>query len=206
MSGSHSRIVFARAKARGVDVAAGLGLTAGEGTQRELGCARPPPAPNTLLYVSLPPFRLLDTRPGAVAAGGTLATSNAQTLAQPALVLNVTVAGASAPGYLTVYPDGVPRPTASNLNFTSGITVANLVITMTGPHGDTDFFNGSTGGLPLVIDMEGAARVVVTANPRVAVAGPRPAPDPWRDVRAVAPPAVLDRPIQPGPARVVSIS
>jgi Cysteine-rich secretory protein family len=42
-------------------------------------------------------------------------------------VLNVTVAGATAGGYLTVYPCGSPVPNASNLNFDADQTVANLV-------------------------------------------------------------------------------
>ena len=45
-----------------------------------------------------------------------------------AVVLNVTVTGPSAPGYLTAYPHGTAAPTASNLNFATGETVPNRVI------------------------------------------------------------------------------
>ena len=37
-----------------------------------------------------------------------------------AVVLNVTATGPTAQGYLTVYPTGGTRPTASNLNFMPG--------------------------------------------------------------------------------------
>ncbi len=42
-------------------------------------------------------------------------------------VLNVTVTGASESGYFTLYPCDAPRPNASNLNFTAGQTIPNLV-------------------------------------------------------------------------------
>ena len=44
-----------------------------------------------------------------------------------AVVLNVTVTGASATSYLAVYPTGATRPTVSSLNFVRGKTVANSV-------------------------------------------------------------------------------
>ncbi|MGO9301335.1 MAG: hypothetical protein ACLQEG_13500, partial [Acidimicrobiales bacterium] len=43
-------------------------------------------------------------------------------------VLNVTVTNPTDAGFLTVFPEGeTPMPTVSNLNFSSGETVANLV-------------------------------------------------------------------------------
>lgn len=42
------------------------------------------------------------------------------------VVLNVTVTNSTG-GVLTVFPDGQAVPTASNLNFVAGQTVANLV-------------------------------------------------------------------------------
>ncbi|GAA0663276.1 hypothetical protein GCM10010193_13310 [Kitasatospora atroaurantiaca] len=43
------------------------------------------------------------------------------------VVLNVTVTDTTGSGYLTVWPYGQTRPTASNLNWTAGTTIANLV-------------------------------------------------------------------------------
>jgi hypothetical protein len=48
------------------------------------------------------------------------------------LVVNATVTSPTAPSYLTVYPSGVSRPVASNLNFSAGQTVPNLVIVKVG--------------------------------------------------------------------------
>ena len=43
--------------------------------------------------------------------------------------MNVTVTNTTAGSYLTVYPsDATSRPTASDLNWVSGLTVPNLVV------------------------------------------------------------------------------
>jgi hypothetical protein len=45
------------------------------------------------------------------------------------VVMNVTVTDTTAGSYLTVYPnDAASRPTASDLNWVSGLTVPNLVV------------------------------------------------------------------------------
>lgn len=109
------------------------------------------------------PNRIWDTRvngptPGPVAANGTLHLSASDfgfpTPAPAALILNVTVTGPTAAGYLTVYPDGSSRPTASNLNFSAGQTVPNLVSVGYGADG-VDFFNGSSGKTDIIVDMDG---------------------------------------------------
>jgi len=41
--------------------------------------------------------------------------------------MNVIVTDTTRPSYLTVYPAGTKAPVASNLNWTAGMTVANLV-------------------------------------------------------------------------------
>ena len=72
-----------------------------------------------------------------------------------AVVLNVTATPPSANGYLTVYPDGASRPTTSNLNFSAGETVPNLVIAPVGSDGKVDFYNGSGGTVQVVADVSG---------------------------------------------------
>lgn len=44
-----------------------------------------------------------------------------------AAVLNVTAVDATAQGFLTMFPCDAVRPDASNVNFVSGVAVANLV-------------------------------------------------------------------------------
>jgi hypothetical protein len=98
------------------------------------------------------PRRLLDTRAGQptadnlFAGGGIrgegttleLAVAGRAGVAPDAssVALNVTVDAPLGQGFVTVYPCGTPtRPTASNLNFRPGQTVANLVITKVGADG-----------------------------------------------------------------------
>ena len=49
-----------------------------------------------------------------------------------AALLNVTVTGTTGTSFLTIYPDGTSPPTASSLNWTSGVTIANSVTTKLG--------------------------------------------------------------------------
>jgi hypothetical protein len=108
----------------------------------------------------------LDTRSGVgaplgeVAAGGVVNLQVTDALGIPAtgvaaVVLNVTVISMASPGYITVYPDGAPRPTTSNLNFTAGQIVPNLVVAKVGAGGRVNLFNGSTGSVHLVADVSG---------------------------------------------------
>ncbi|MFC5027886.1 NosD domain-containing protein [Streptomyces sp. DSM 41987] len=84
------------------------------------------------------PARALDTRDGtgapkgAVKAGGTVNLQVTGAKGVPAsgvtaVTLNVTVTGSTGQGFLTVYPHGQARPTASNINWPAGKTIANLV-------------------------------------------------------------------------------
>jgi hypothetical protein len=63
-----------------------------------------------------------------------------------AVVLNVTATEPTAPGFLTAWPAGQPRPLASTLNFAAGDNVANLVMVGLGPGGTLSLyqFGGST--------------------------------------------------------------
>ena len=120
-------------------------------------------------YQALSPTRLLDTRSGigaaktAVPAGGTLhlqvtGRGGIPTSGVSAVVLNVTATAPTAPGYVTAYADGTTRPTASNLNFTKGQTVPNLVLAPVGANGKVALFNGSSGTVQLIADSSGYFR------------------------------------------------
>lgn len=71
--------------------------------------------------------------------------------------MNVTATDATASGYITVYPEGDAQPAASNLNFTPGENVPNLVMAgfTPGTSGGVDFSNGSPQGIDVVADMFG---------------------------------------------------
>lgn len=123
--------------------------------------------PSTANFVSVNPARLADTRGeatvdglgpvGAVKAGSTIAVAvggRAGLAPGGVAVLNVTATDASGSGFVTVWPSGVDRPVASNLNVTPGDTRPNLVVTPLGPDGVINIYV-SAGTLNLVVDAEG---------------------------------------------------
>jgi hypothetical protein len=120
-------------------------------------------------FLPLGPARILDTRNGTggfsrpIGANSAIAVAvagqggvPAMTASMPpqAVVLNVTVTDTSALSFLTVWPDGLSRPLASDLNWTAGVTVPNLVVVKLGPDGKIDLYN-SSGSTDVVIDVVG---------------------------------------------------
>jgi hypothetical protein len=139
------------------------------------------PAPNASTYNPLTPYRICDTRTGnpsglsgtdaqclgkTIGAGGTLTIQVTGTnptgttsggipaTGVSAVVLNVTAVGPSAASFLTVWPAGATQPTASNLNYTSGDTVPNLVTVAVPSSGQVSLFNAH-GSTDAVVDVEG---------------------------------------------------
>jgi hypothetical protein len=87
----------------------------------------------------------LGVRAGAVAAGDTVAFDAAGVAdGASALVLNMTVVDPAGSGFATVYPCGQPRPDVSNLNFSPGVTIANLAVVRTGTGGRVCVFTSTT--------------------------------------------------------------
>ena len=107
--------------------------------------------------VSISPCRLFDTRAAtqvgirgtALGAGETMAVAAAGASGDcnlpntvSSLLINVTVVGGTAGSYLTVYPTGTSRPTASNLNWSAGQgATPNLVSAAVGANGHISIFN-----------------------------------------------------------------
>ena len=125
--------------------------------------------PGASAYFPLSPNRVLDTRigqgfPRRVNAGDIF------TLTLPgippgasAVVLNLAVDGPAAPGFVTVYPTGVPRPLASSINVdAAGLTIANLVTVPISTGGTIDMFSLMT--TDLVADVQGYYMPMVTAT------------------------------------------
>jgi hypothetical protein len=130
------------------DVAAAMGVTFGSA------------------YTPLSPARVLDTRTGTGVAAGKLGQEGTINLkvtgvggvpvtGVTAVALNMTVTNASGPdSFLTVWPRGAPRPLASNLNFSAGISVPNLVKASVGPDGNVSIYN-HRGTVDVVADVQG---------------------------------------------------
>ena len=127
--------------------------------------ASPPPVPGPGgAYSPLTPARILDTRSalgghlGALTAGQTLTLQVAGAGGAPngayAAVINVTATNGSAASYLTVYPADAAQPVASNLNWTAGATVANLVEVRLSAGGAVKIFNAA-GQADVIADLAG---------------------------------------------------
>ena len=129
-------------------------------------------------YQGLLPARILDTRltAGTLGAGSSV---NVQVLGQggvpasgvSAVMLNVTVTDTTAPSFLIVWPAGLPQPLASNLNWTAGKTVPNLVEVAVGAGGQISIYNGF-GTVDLVLDMEGYVGVPTSVPPPAGLYNP----------------------------------
>ena len=155
------------------------------------------------VYVPLAPVRICDTRlgnpshltgtsaqcsngtaGGTLAANGTVSFGVAGSFGVPstevtAVVLNMTATGAKAAGYLTAYPTGESRPTASNLNYLPGQAVPNLVEVGLGTGGQVSIFSPSA--TDVVVDLEGY--VTTTLQNGAGFYNPLPTPDRICDTR-----------------------
>jgi hypothetical protein len=107
-------------------------------------------APSTTSLGTLTPARLLDSRQSPTIDGqyqniGKLATNQTVELqvsgrtgipnGDGVAALNITVTDPAAPGFITAYPCGTAKPNTSNVNFTTGQTVANLSVIALGTNG-----------------------------------------------------------------------
>ncbi|WP_329381016.1 hypothetical protein OG625_16385 [Streptomyces sp. NBC_01351] len=124
----------------------------------------PPPAPALGTYKPIAPTRLMDTREGLgvpkakVGAAGTVTLQVAGVSGIPAsgvtaVVLNVTATEPTAGSFVSVFPAGTVRAGASNLNFTAGQTIPNLVVVPV-VNGKVSFYNHS-GSVHLIADVAG---------------------------------------------------
>ena len=127
--------------------------------------------PTSSSYTGVSPARLLDTRPrqatidGLDSGAGQVGAASTTTLrvvgrggvpssGVGAVALNVTAVQPTADTYVTVWPTGSARPTASNLNATAGSVVSNMVIAKVGADGTVSVFNFA-GATDLVVDVMG---------------------------------------------------
>ncbi|MGR4884626.1 hypothetical protein ACIPUC_35180 [Streptomyces sp. LARHCF249] len=115
-------------------------------------------------YKPITPTRLMDTREGLgvprakVGQGGTVTLQVTGTAGIPAtgvtaVVLNVTATDPNTASYVSVYPNGTTRTSASNLNFTAGLTIPNLVVVPV-VNGKVSFYNNA-GSVDLIADVAG---------------------------------------------------
>jgi hypothetical protein len=109
-------------------------------------------------FTALPPDRRLDTRDGnhPVGSDGTLVLdlTNRIPASATAVTFNLTATGATAATFVTAWPTGTGRPTASNLNLPAGDTRPNLVTVAVGADRKVNLYN-LAGSLHLIVDLAG---------------------------------------------------
>ena len=121
-------------------------------------------------YTAEVPARFADTRlgeftvdgagpKGALGAQGVAVVQVAGRNGLPAtgvgaVAVNITATGATESTYLTAWPTGEERPNASNVNPTSGQTVANMAIVKVGADGSISLYNAK-GNTHVVVDVLG---------------------------------------------------
>jgi len=112
------------------------------------------------VFYGITPARILDTRNGGAPIGpnGTVTVlvggAGVVPAAAKAVVMNVTATNTTGSSYLTVWPDLLMRPAASDLNWVAGQTVPNLVIVQLGTNGSIDLYN-LQGNTDVVLDVVG---------------------------------------------------
>ena len=123
-------------------------------------------ATSTQAYLPLDAFRAFDSRDEGELNPDSIndlsladwTTDDAANLipAGATVITNITITGAQASGYLTVYPVGAARPGVSDLNFFAGQTVANLgLLATSGPDQTVNVYNHSTAYDELLLDVFG---------------------------------------------------
>jgi hypothetical protein len=115
-------------------------------------------------YVALSPRRVLDTRDGTGAPAAQvgqaplsvtlLGRGGVPSSGVSGVMLNVTAVAPTGNTFVTVYPGGSDRPTASNLNVSAGQVIPNMVLARLGPGGTMMMYNNG-GLIDLVADVVG---------------------------------------------------
>ena len=126
--------------------------------------------PSAAGFVALDPTRVADTRSDPAYHVGPLTRFDDQRhdlrvtggiagipADATAVVANVTAVDPSMASHLDVWPAGSIRPDASNLNFTAGQTVPNLVVVKIGPGGKISLQN-QVGAVDVIVDVVGYYR------------------------------------------------
>jgi len=119
-------------------------------------------------FTPVAPARLMDTRDGTgtgevapIGSGGEVSLKVTGTGGVPAdasaVIVNVTATDATSPTYVTAYPAGQSRPTASTINLVPNQVMANLASLMVGTGGNVKFYNAA-GAVHVVVDVVGYYR------------------------------------------------
>jgi hypothetical protein len=132
--------------------------------------AQPATGSTNQAFVATLPVRILESRPTATPTfdlrASRIGRRDAGTItevpvlgragvptASGAVAINVTVTEPTASGYVTAFSCGQPVPTASNLNFAPGQTIANFVVAKPGANGSVCLY--TSAATHLLADLTG---------------------------------------------------
>ncbi|WP_035799240.1 PKD domain-containing protein [Kitasatospora mediocidica] len=111
-------------------------------------------------FVPVTPHRVMDTRNPMMGSHQPLTAGSPQYIitgvpaGATAVVLNLTATNANQTGHLTVFPANTPQPSTSNLNYTAGTNIANLVTVPVNSGGDLQVAT-NTGSVDAIADVYG---------------------------------------------------
>ena len=168
-------------RARWAAIGAAIAVVAGTGGVAFSGATNAQITPSQTLIT---PCRIMDTRSGTpnvgprstpLAGGETYSiqvtgTNGNCTIPSgtSGVVMNVTIVGPGANGFLTVFPGGATRPTASNLNYVTGqAPTPNQVTVALGTTGQVSFF-ASGGPVNVIADVAGYTTAARLTNDQLA--------------------------------------
>lgn len=125
--------------------------------------------------VPVSPMRIADSRSGQQIQGplGATTTRDVQVSGQggvpsggvAAIIATIAVVDPEQDGYLTAWPGGAAQPGTSNLNFQARRTIANTMVLPLGADGKIRLFNGSGGGVQVIVDVNA---VILAGTPTTA--------------------------------------
>jgi hypothetical protein len=143
----------------GYDRVTGLGSPLWQALVPDLGLT-----PSTY-HTRASPTRVMDTRDGTGTGVGIapIPSKGKVTLTLPgfvpvgvsSVVINVTVPSPSKGSFLTVFPGTGAAPNSSNINFTAGTTIANLVTVQVRADRRVSFYNNAAAAVHALADMAG---------------------------------------------------
>lgn len=115
-------------------------------------------------FVPLAPTRVLDSRSGNGTTKAPWSAGSTRTVqisgrggvptTASAVVINVTGTHSTVGGFVTLWPNGATRPSASTLNLAKGVTTPNLAMIKLGTGGQVKLYNYS-GSVDLIGDVVG---------------------------------------------------
>jgi hypothetical protein len=109
-------------------------------------------------FITRDPLRVFDTRwqntPVGPNSTVTVDLSQWVSAGATAVVFNLTATDATSSTYVTAWPDGSPRPSASSMNLAAGSVRPNLVTVAVPPSRKIDLYN-HVGSVDLVVDFAG---------------------------------------------------